>query len=274
MRVKDKMKLMEDVKQELCRQFNAENVKTFLREFNLPYSGVIPNIFGVGAYVDDKIEGISNDTLMKIAEELDMDISHLISQPTKPVTPKPTKPENDSSPAKAFISYETTDVNYANTISAFLKEYNIEAFVAYKDAREAEEFQEEILTALNKMDFFISIHTEQFSKSVWCQQEIGFAVAKGVKIIPVKLRTPPDGFIGKIHAIARDVDKTEAVVERILNILKNDPETKDLYSAKIADKVMQKPIEQLADKYKIESKRTGTKELDPYTRFLQSLQRP
>ena len=147
------------------------------------------------------------------------------------------KPKYDSSPVKAFISYETADVGYANRISRLLKEYNIEAFVAYKDAKEGEEFQEEILTALGEMDFFISIHTEQFSKSVWCQQEVGIAIASRVKIIPIKLRTPPDGFIGKIHAIARNTDKIESVVEKILNILEESPKTKDLYSAKVADKV-------------------------------------
>ncbi len=310
MRIKDKMKLIDAVKRELYQQFNSENIGTFLGEFNLPYSNKIPNIFDFGSYVDDRMEGISNDNLMKMIEELDMNAdailtahrmiessksSGLATHPTSLLgvqglsnaglgmprlsdaglgaprpstiaevlsgksaqlpstgltTPpsaeetrllyarlNPAKPKHDSSPAKAFISYETNDVNYANKISAFLKEFNIEAFVAYKDAREAEEFQEEILTALNKMDFFISIHTEQFSKSVWCQQEIGFAVAKGVKIIPIKLRTPPDGFIGKIHAIARDVDKIEAVVETILNILQKSPKTKDLYSAKIAPNI-------------------------------------
>ncbi len=148
--------------------------------------------------------------------------------------PTPVKPTYDSSPIQAFISYENTDVNYATDLRIALEKYNIEAFVAAKDARDAEEFPDEILKALSKMEFFISIHTEQFSKSVWCQQEVGFAIAKDVKIIPIKLTGIPDGFIRNTNAITIEVHDIKNVIRRILKILKEHPKTQGLYSAKIA----------------------------------------
>jgi hypothetical protein len=53
------------------------------------------------------------------------------------------------------------------------------------------------------MDAFLAIHTEGFSKSVWTQQEIGFAGARGVKIISFKMGEDPTGFISKHQALPR-----------------------------------------------------------------------
>jgi hypothetical protein len=45
------------------------------------------------------------------------------------------------------------------------------------------EWHVEIERALYNMDAFLAIHTPGFKDSFWTQQEIGFAVGRGVKII-------------------------------------------------------------------------------------------
>jgi hypothetical protein len=47
------------------------------------------------------------------------------------------------------------------------------------------------------MDAFLAIHTPGFKDSFWTQQEIGFAVGRGVKIISFKMGEDPTGFISK-----------------------------------------------------------------------------
>ena len=132
-----------------------------------------------------------------------------------------------------------TDVDYANRLNKILAKYNIHAFVAYRNTREGEPFQPDIIKALNEMTFFISIHTEAFSASPYCQQEVGFALARDVKIIPIKLGKDPEGFIRDraLHAIVQNAKEIDIITPRILKMLATSPKTKDLYSVKVADKV-------------------------------------
>ncbi len=247
MRVKDKMKLKEDVAQELSRSFHPHQIDGFLSEFKVSYSFINPAEHGVKPYVDDRLSNISTDELIRMADELDMKVGHLVPPSA---SPKPSKPAHDSSPANAFISHLAIGKIGAINLSDALQEYNIQGFVAHEDIEPSKQWQDEIEKALNKMDFFISLHTKGFSQSVWCQQEVGFAVAKGVEIVSIKFDEDPAGFIGKYQALA-GTNNIVNDITNIFNILQNSSKTKDLYSAKIADKVAQKPIETLADKYKI-----------------------
>lgn len=81
------------------------------------------------------------------------------------------------------------------------------------------------------MDFFISLHCEGFSNSVWCQQEVGYALARGVKIIPLKFdgKENPTGFIGKYQGLSRLKKTGREVAQEIVDIVKNDKGLKNLY---------------------------------------------
>ncbi len=196
-------------------------------------------------YIIERLKDIDINILIQIAqEELDMDISDLLPTSAKPNTP-PAKIKHDSSPANAFISHISEHKALAKDISDALGKYNIKGFVAHEDIEPTKEWQEEIGKFLNKMDFFISLHTKGFSQRSWCQQEIGFAVAKEVEIISIKFEEDPTGFIGKYQALIAPPSRDE-VIQKILTALKNSPQTKELYSAKIADKVAKKLTEKHA----------------------------
>ena len=42
--------------------------------------------------------------------------------------------------------------------------------------------------------------TEGFHESNWTDQEVGFALARGILVIPVKYESAPYGFMGRIQA--------------------------------------------------------------------------
>jgi hypothetical protein len=75
------------------------------------------------------------------------------------------------------------------------------------------------------MDAFVAIHTRGFSRSVWTQQEIGFACARGVKIISLKILEDPTGFISKQQALARRDRSAEQIAAEIDSILAGDERT-------------------------------------------------
>jgi hypothetical protein len=72
------------------------------------------------------------------------------------------------------------------------------------------------------MDAFLAIHTKGFSKSFWTQQEIGFAVARGVKIILFKMDEDPTGFISKHQALPRLDRNAVDIAKEVSGLLLND----------------------------------------------------
>jgi hypothetical protein len=100
--------------------------------------------------------------------------------------------------------------------------YEISGFVAHEDIHPTTEWQIEIERALNVMDAFLAIHTKGFSNSHWTQQEIGCAVARGVKIISFKMDEDPTGFISKHQALSRGRRSAEAIAKEVNTILLHD----------------------------------------------------
>jgi hypothetical protein len=95
--------------------------------------------------------------------------------------------------------------------------------------RPTAEWQIEIERALFAMDAFLAIHTKGFSQSFWAQQEIGFAVARGVKIISFKMGEDPTGFISKHQALPRGNRSAEDIAKEVNALLSDD----DLTAARL-----------------------------------------
>jgi hypothetical protein len=108
-----------------------------------------------------------------------------------------------------------------------LKPYGVAAFVAHDDIRPTKQWREEILKALSTMDAFVAMLTDGFAQSVWCNQEIGFAVAMRAKIISFRMEEDPPGFLGDAQALPwRDGKMAEDVAKEIHGLLLSDPSTK------------------------------------------------
>lgn len=110
-----------------------------------------------------------------------------------------------------------------------MKTESMSAFVAHEDIEPTLEWQVQIERALNSMDLFVSMHTEGFKDSVWTQQEIGFAVARGVKIIALRFEEDPTGFIQKNQALSRGEKRAEALVRDIKALVLKDERLKERY---------------------------------------------
>ena len=81
-------------------------------------------------------------------------------------------------------------------------------------------------------------HTVGFKASFWAQQEIGFAVGRGVKIISFKMGEDPTGFISKNQALARQNRTGEQIALEVDAILAAEPLTSEkLDAAKRANRI-------------------------------------
>jgi hypothetical protein len=110
----------------------------------------------------------------------------------------------------------------ATRLRECLKPYHISGFVAHQDIAPTDLWQTEIERALYSMDAFFAFLTPGFSKSFWTQQEIGFAVARGVRIISFKMGEDPTGFISKHQALPRLQRTAEQIAEEVNALLLED----------------------------------------------------
>lgn len=104
--------------------------------------------------------------------------------------------------------------------------YGVSAFVAHVDIEPTLEWQDQIELALRSMHAFVPLLTRKFDTSKWTGQEIGFAVARGVPIIPVRLGMDPYGFIAKQQALSGTLTEPETLASDIADVLSNHRSTR------------------------------------------------
>ena len=107
---------------------------------------------------------------------------------------------------KAFISYSHLDKQIAGYVNEVLTGIGIDGFLAHEHIDASKEWRERILEELRYCDLFIPLLSEDFRKSDWTSQEVGFIVSRlkeGVKIVPFSIdETVPYGFFSHIQSVS------------------------------------------------------------------------
>lgn len=225
LRVSEKMALIDKIGRELQARYSYYEIDAFLAEFKV---GPPPTITSNSKWVYSKsaLSGVSDDTIIRIASELDLAVG---GSPAGLALP-PRNWQNTNS-FKLFISHLSVDKLKATRLRECLVPYSISGFVAHEDIHPTLEWQSEIERALYSMDSFIAVHTKGFSASHWCQQEVGFAIGRGMKVISLKMGEDPTGFIGKHQALSRKDRTAEQIAKEIDALLADDVRT----STKLAE---------------------------------------
>ena len=227
MKTTTKIALIDKVGRELQSRFGYSEIDLFLSDF-----GISPPTGGVGSnskwvYSKAALRGVDDDTLVRIAAELDL------AAPGSSISVAPPANWRDTKLFRLFLSHVSKDKGVATRLKECLAPYAISGFVAHEDIHPTLEWQDEIERALRVMDGFVAIHTVGFSGSIWTQQEVGFALGRGTKIISFKMGEDPTGFISRRQALARRARTAEDIAKEINGLLAADPATSDrLASAK------------------------------------------
>ncbi len=117
---------------------------------------------------------------------------------------------------RVFLSHKTEVKKETSKLKSVLRLFGISCFVAHEDICPSKEWQIEIENALHTMDTFVALLTKGFHDSLWTDQEVGFALARGVPILAVRLGTDPYGFIGKFQALSCSWEKAPIEIMKIL----------------------------------------------------------
>ena len=141
-------------------------------------------------------------------------------------------------PIRVFISHLGMHKKHAMKIKESLVQLGIASFVAHSDIEPTLEWQTEIERALFSMNIFVALLTNGFKESDWTDQEVGFALARKVPILPVSRGKVPYGFIAKIQALTWSGPSADPVALRVMEMaLGSDvlnSKAKDAYIAAVS----------------------------------------
>ncbi len=162
-------------------------------------------------------------------------ISEVVIAPSK----NPTVPAREVRPPNAqvkhiwgegafhlFLSHPSSDKLAAAQLREELAKLGVAAFVAHEDIEPTREWQGEIELALRSMHALAALITTDFHKSRWTNQEIGWALGRGVPVFSIKMGADPSGFIGRKQAISGKPDDIPATALEIARVLLDYPATR------------------------------------------------
>jgi hypothetical protein len=125
----------------------------------------------------------------------------------------------DSSYFRLFLSHVSLHKVAVSKLKSALFDVGISAFVAHEDIEPSQEWQDEISLALRSMHALAALVTAEFHDSKWTDQEVGWALGRGVPVLPVRLGADPYGFVGKIQAIPGALTAPDTLADAITKIL-------------------------------------------------------
>ena len=121
---------------------------------------------------------------------------------------------------RLFISHSDNHREAASRLCTALSQYGVASFVAHADIAPASNWRAALLDALQSMEAMLAFVADDFEDSAWVNQEVGYAAAREIPIIPLKLGTrAPVGFIETAQGLPGSLEHIEASAEPICRLL-------------------------------------------------------
>lgn len=182
---------------EIGKRLGAESwalIDLTLTQFGLP---VANEWDGTGeSYVLRMVERASDEALIELAQHLGYEFEISVRPIVEPAFWR-------KGMFRLFISHLATQRKVAAQLQEHLLRYGISGFVAHNDIEPTLEWQTQIETALATCDALVAMLHSGFHKSDWTDQEIGFAMGRGVPVSSIHFGETPYGFIGRFQAFQR-----------------------------------------------------------------------
>lgn len=221
MKVSERIALIDVIGRTLQQRYTFSEIDTYLNAFDIKTPHNYGDFNSKWVYAKTHLNGVPLDLIGRIAEDLGIgSVAQLAAQANPPAIWKAT------TDFRLFVSHLAKDKDKATRLRECLKSYSIAAFVAHEDIDPTLQWQNEIERALFSMDAMVAIHTPGFAASYWCQQEIGFALGRDIKVISFKMGEDPKGFISKHQALSRKDRTAEQIAKEINGLLETDERTK------------------------------------------------
>jgi TIR domain len=126
---------------------------------------------------------------------------------------------------RLFLSHVSNHKITAVTLRDALALRGIHAFVAHEDIEPTLEWQHEIELGLRSMHALAALLTPDFHASKWTDQEVGWALGRGVPVVPLRAGFDPYGLVGKIQGVPGKIGQPRKFAARIAETLLANPHT-------------------------------------------------
>lgn len=143
-------------------------------------------------------------------------------------TPQPTG-KWAAAPLFVFLCHLSAQRDFATRLQDRLRKHGIESFLAHKDIEPSKTWRDEIRAVLASCHAFVALLHTGFYKSEWCNQEVGWALARHIPITPVRFPESEErnGFLADFQEINMSREDEWFLSRQIFMTLFNDPRTHD-----------------------------------------------
>lgn len=204
---------------EISSRFGAEDwplIDLTLKQFSLPWS--------------EEWQGTKEDYILKMIEDAPdnslIDLAQHVGFQFEEVSePRIEPPFWRKGMFRLFISHLAAHRVFAAELQEALLSYGISCFVAHNDIEPTLEWQTQIETALATCDALVALLHENFHDSNWTDQEIGFAMGRGVPAFAVRFDQDPYGFIGRFQAFNGNGKRVASLASELFDAYRKNKQT-------------------------------------------------
>lgn len=210
-----KLSTVKRLSRELQQRYTFAEIQHIFDEYGIAYN-TRRSWSSKWVFAEEALNKVDWTLLGRLADEL-----QLTPLATLAALADPPNHWADTHRFRLFISHLAKDKDvYARRLRDCLLPYCISGFIAHEDIEPTKDWQQQIVKALHCMEAFVAIHTKGFRDSVYTQQEVGFALGKGVPILSLRIDEDPCGLIAGMQAIprrGRDAVQLAAEIDRLLS---------------------------------------------------------
>lgn len=160
----------------------------------------------------------------------------------------PDQPYWEADKLRVFISHLSGKKKQATALQDALSPYGMSSFVAHKDIHPTLEWQAEIESALQTCELVVALIYPGFNESDWCDQEIGWALGRGVPVFTVRVGADPKGFVSRFQAFTGSGKNAEEIAVEV-------------FDAILSHKMLQKRMAEITVKLFVKSENFATSKL-------------
>jgi hypothetical protein len=137
-------------------------------------------------------------------------------------------PWKDEGAFRLFISHTHPNAPFAAKVKTYLERVLIECFVAHNDIEPSEKWMRVIESALLTCHAAVALVTPDFRESKWCDQEVGFCLARSMLVVPLMRDVDPHGFLSEFQGVKlnENTHPSTAAIS-VFKILATRAETRD-----------------------------------------------
>lgn len=170
------------------------------------------------AYVIQMSKGAQDAVLIELAQH----VGFLIEEVPKPGIDPPFWRKRMF---RLFISHLSAEKVLAAELQEAMLSYGISAFVAHNDIEPTLEWQTQIETALATADALLALLHPAFHASNWTDQEIGFAMGRGLPVFSVRFGQDPYGFIGRFQGFVGGGKTVEVLARELFDAYRKNKQS-------------------------------------------------